>query len=699
MLTVPQLDDSSYEKLFERARSQIPALAPRWTDLNHHDPGITTLQVLSWLTDMLNYYIDATGEAHRLKYLKLLGIVPQSAPARCRVVLSAPREELSLPRGTRMAAGEVNFELEEGCRQRINRLTALVSRVGETYAELSGLAGLDGGCVPVFTLSPEEDAELYFGFAQALSDSFRFYVEAETHPDRNPFGDGFSLATLEWEFFGEQGWQRVSSVEDGTCGFLRGGYVDVVLPASTVQTGNAVLPEAHYLRARLVDNQYDARPRVGRIWPNCVELVQRQTFAQTLRLTADGGDSYALDCYFREEDLISVAVETAEGYSLWLAPGMKAEPLCRLEPGEQPWLRRLVFDRERPPAGTGILVFAADGNRWEEFCLGRTTGRAGQRLHFDAQNLLELELALAEVRDGRPLLRIWEHCAELGAAGSGDAVFAWDPERSEVVFGDAIHGLQPPPGLEVYAVCVRTSRLGEGNVLRGQVNRFPDPVPDGISGRNPENASGGISPKVSGELEQEIGAKLARVGRAVSAEDYAALAKATPGLRIDGVGVVSGREYAARYGEYVPPNTVYLAVKPRSERSPRPVLSEVYRSKLRKHLEAYRLLMTNPVVVSPRYVPVTVHGRIRLRENTPAARAEVEAALRELVDLAPRSLFGRDVVYGRVYARLETLECVRQTEQLSLECVGTGGERNAQGDVLIHPDALACLEGIDLEYI
>lgn len=67
-----------------------PVLAPEWTDLHDHDPGVTTLQAFAWLCDSLNYYINATGEAHRLAYLKLLGIRP-AAPPRAAAWNSARR--------------------------------------------------------------------------------------------------------------------------------------------------------------------------------------------------------------------------------------------------------------------------------------------------------------------------------------------------------------------------------------------------------------------------------------------------------------------------------------------------------------------------------------------------------------------------------------------------------------------------------
>ena len=75
MLKVPKLDDLTYEQMMQRAVSRIPSMTEEWTDYNDHDPGITVLQMYAWLTDMLDYYMSATGDVHVEKYLKLLGNV------------------------------------------------------------------------------------------------------------------------------------------------------------------------------------------------------------------------------------------------------------------------------------------------------------------------------------------------------------------------------------------------------------------------------------------------------------------------------------------------------------------------------------------------------------------------------------------------------------------------------------------------
>ena len=70
MLKVPKLDDLTYEQMMQRAVSRIPSMTEEWTDFNHHDPGITVLQMYAWLTDMLDYYMSATGDVHVEKYRK-----------------------------------------------------------------------------------------------------------------------------------------------------------------------------------------------------------------------------------------------------------------------------------------------------------------------------------------------------------------------------------------------------------------------------------------------------------------------------------------------------------------------------------------------------------------------------------------------------------------------------------------------------
>ena len=46
-LAAPNLDDRTFDDIFDEARSRIPRYTPEWTNHNDSDPGITLLQLFA----------------------------------------------------------------------------------------------------------------------------------------------------------------------------------------------------------------------------------------------------------------------------------------------------------------------------------------------------------------------------------------------------------------------------------------------------------------------------------------------------------------------------------------------------------------------------------------------------------------------------------------------------------------------------
>ena len=57
-IPVPNLDDRSFADLVAGARERIQQIAPEWTDLSVHDPGITIVEAFAYLTDTLMYRLN-----------------------------------------------------------------------------------------------------------------------------------------------------------------------------------------------------------------------------------------------------------------------------------------------------------------------------------------------------------------------------------------------------------------------------------------------------------------------------------------------------------------------------------------------------------------------------------------------------------------------------------------------------------------
>jgi hypothetical protein len=76
-LEVPNLDDRDFTDLVAEARSMIPQYAPEWTNHNAADPGITLIELLAYVSEMLIYRLNRVTRESKLKFLQLLrGVTP-----------------------------------------------------------------------------------------------------------------------------------------------------------------------------------------------------------------------------------------------------------------------------------------------------------------------------------------------------------------------------------------------------------------------------------------------------------------------------------------------------------------------------------------------------------------------------------------------------------------------------------------------
>lgn len=700
MLQVPRLDGDDYESIFARAKARIPTLTDQWTNFNDADPGITTLQAFAWLHDTLHYYMNAAGEVHKRKYFKLLGLSPAQHRARCVLALEGDGM-LDIPAGMRVWAGQVPFEAAEAFRGPANRLTAVYCGEADApLADRTAQAGVDGAFAPLFGPGSAPGARLCLAFARPLEGSVRLYLELAPQP-RTPFDEHFSLARLGWEYWDGAAWQPAQVQRDETCGLLRSGFVSLTLPGAPAPVSCPEgLPAGAWLRCTLLENHYDAAPALGRVLPCCVQAVQQRTWAWAHRARSAGEAAWQPPCCAGPDTLAAVAVrgEGEEEFTLWrgFAPAQGDRARVELPAGPG----RLTVHFEAPPApGSELLAMALSPAAADMALLGVTDGCAGLRLNIDAENLCGLTLALLRrEEDGRTRCQLWRPCEDLMEAGWDDCVFWLDEANRQVVFGDSLHGRQPEAGWQVMAVELRTSCFEGGNVLAGSACAVEGTYPHLAGAFNPAPAAGGSRRKTSAQLERDLDELLSTPARAVTSEDYRAIALATPGLMLDSVAVIPMGEYAAAYGLPAEENCVVVAAKPRSDR-PLPALSEAYRRAIQAHLERARILTTHIRVVPARYVGVSVYGRLRLRPGVPGAPERVRQVLREAVETVSGGRYGRGVDYGRLFSALELEPCVQGVEQLSLEYIGRGGGKNEHGDITAGPDCLVYLREIGLEYI
>jgi hypothetical protein len=71
-LKIPNLDDRSFSDLVEEGLSLLPHYAPEWTNHNPSDPGITLIELLAYVTEILIYRLNRVTRENKISFLKLL---------------------------------------------------------------------------------------------------------------------------------------------------------------------------------------------------------------------------------------------------------------------------------------------------------------------------------------------------------------------------------------------------------------------------------------------------------------------------------------------------------------------------------------------------------------------------------------------------------------------------------------------------
>src|SRR5215471_14428599 len=99
-LTDLNLDDRTFQQLYQELRRRIPAYTPEWTDHNDSDPGITLLQLFAWLAEIVIYRLNRVPGKNYIKFLELVGVqLQQPAPALAELQFTLANGQTMAPVG------------------------------------------------------------------------------------------------------------------------------------------------------------------------------------------------------------------------------------------------------------------------------------------------------------------------------------------------------------------------------------------------------------------------------------------------------------------------------------------------------------------------------------------------------------------------------------------------------------------------
>lgn len=691
MLPVASLDNENYDEIFEKARKMIPGLYPEWTDYNEHDPGITFLQLLSWMKEMQQFHLDQIGTEHLKVYLKLLGTQQQrKLPARALVAVEDFEESFFLPRGTRLLAGEIPFEtVREEIAEKVE-VTECVCISGDEKKHIgSDILRLDGKMLSYpFGQEPKAGNSFLIKLDRALKagkrHSFYFDIFDDYPVERNPIDEGFyPLAELSVEYYGKSGFTPCVNVMDNTHGFLHSGILEYHIP----DIMEPMEDQTYGIRVRLIRCEYDLPPILQSVSVNVLPVSQQFTLADyedvTLSVGEDGSCEWSSGLRLLAEGRLEVYQRTEQGF-------LRLEETHVSKEMKEGRLHLRIFPNgETEPDRVSFRVAGYDADVFpvREY---EMTGFPYQTIDLNDSELLHDKFAILVENPGSSGL--WEegemvdsfHCS-----GPADRHFCLDEENGIVSFGNCEQGAAPEGRLRIIRY-TQSSGI-RGNVRSGQIHTFENSKIH-ASVENRENVSGGRDKESIEACFERFQREFRKVSRAVTAADYEELVLHTPGLRIRQVKAVPVELMKRSDGSFVD-NCVSIVVQPFSYQA-QAKLSAAYMDNIIRLLDKRRLIGTKVQVLSPDYIGATVYVDLMVKPHYPTAQSMVEETVKRYFQNTISS-FGAVLEESALYGLLDATECVTKIRNLAIHAQGRGVRRTAGGSIKLPVNGLVYLKQAD----
>jgi hypothetical protein len=610
-LIIPQLDDSTYSEILQEATARIAVHNPEWTNFNDSDPGMTLLQLFSFMTENLLYRANLIPERNRLKFLTLLGqtLTPPSAAQGVVTIENerGPLETVTLPSNLPMNAGQLGFVTQNG-------LDILPIEMQAYYRQ--PLAEED-------QQSAQQTYGLLYSTFTSVPSQLAFY---ETVPF-NPPATAASISSV--------------SLTNGTD--TVDGCLWLALLTRTGETAQLsdVLSEIGGQTITLgIMPQIDDASRI--LYPGGTAAAQGQPVLQYAisTNTMSGGspvyqtlDSSADDNPLQDLTLVQLTIPSSN-VGVWtqlppLEDGTGEYPPTLNDPTVSSRLLAWIRIRLTPNADGSVPSSVTANFSW----LGINATRVTQQIQAIAEPLgsgtgepdQSVQLANTPVIVSSVQLAVngvlWTQIDDLLAAPPevpvrdpslppgasmpasqypSPQVYTVDGESGEIQFGDGLHGARPPLGVTIVA-SYSYGGGSDGNVGIGAIQSSPN-LPAGFTVVNPLPTWGGDDGETLSEAEQNIPSYLQNGGRAVSSTDFSNIVNQTPGVDLGRVEILP--LFNPDEADVPAPGAVTVMVIPSGPGAPEPDL--MFLDAVCNYLEPRRLVTTEVYVRGPQYVGLYV---------------------------------------------------------------------------------------------
>ncbi len=612
-LPAPNLDDRRFQELVDEAKRFVQRSCPEWTDHNVSDPGVTLIETFAFMTEQLLYRLNRVPDRLYVKFLELLGlrmVPPTPAQAALTFWLSTPARSPMVIR-TGTKAATIRTETEP----------AIV------FSTVADLALLPSTIVAVRRRRAGNVT------SEDLTNQLALGTQFPAFDDPPELGDALLIG-------------------------LR-------TPARACAIRIDFVGETHGIGVNPRHPPLVWEAWVGDDWAEC-ELTTDETggFNRSGRIVLHVPEGH-------EESLID------DQRAGWLRVRL-IEPL----PGQpsyssSPIVLRLVAST------VGATAKAIHAEIIENEELGESEGVPGQRFEIARTPVLGGDdAAVLEVSNDRGWQQ-WRQVEDFAASTEHDPHFILDSVAGGVEFGPAVrwtdgtirqYGAVPPRGAVIRMRRYTCGGGATGNVSAHAISTLKSSIPFVAGVDNLHPAHGGVDGETLAEAKTRGPILLRTRGRAVTAEDYEAIAReAAP--EVARIHCLTAGEDDVDHGE-----VKVLVVPAAAAEGGRLNFADLVPKqstldRIAARLDEVRLVGTQVYVEPPRYRGVTVVARLVARPRLDIDEVRVNAVTALYTFLNPLTggedrqhgwPFGRKVTRGEIFGLLHGVSGVDVVEDVRL---------------------------------
>lgn len=712
MIDIKNLDDISMEQIYEDTKKQITYRSSEWTNLQESDPGMTLIELFSWLKWVQHEYLNRISNGVKLKLLNLLDVYPyENKGSEALLEVANVYEDIELPIRTKWKSKGMIFENPNQQVLMKSKILSVVfenpeSPSDEEYYKFDGKRNF-------YVFGKDTDKEdkkkgirrFTINFDAPLpKDSIiniYFSVYVSRGQKRNPIGesDKFeSMAKVKWEYYGNEngkiGWHKINIINDETHNFLFSGILKMNLDGESLP-----INQLYKIRATLEYDEYDYPPRIDNIMPNVFKVIQNNTKCQNIVIKKDEIlsnrtvkliDNLILyghsDIYYKKHD----------GWVRTTLPKITSN----IQTSESIVDLNSIWDNIKVHRHDDevVMIVSYEKDMIDTIALGSGDSTSFQHVEMELKNLLfdEIGIMVSEQIDGEEVFHKWTRVDNFFASSKYDKHYILNKDKNLILFGDHEHGMAPRKGHKNIRLCSLRESFGENS------NAKKHTISSVISNNEflkdcrviqISEATGGRDRETFEHAQARAAELFGNPERAVTVEDYERIVQNTPGLMFNTVKILPNYMPGE---DIMKQNCVTIAV--RWNKKVGLALPNSFETNIMNHLEKYRILNTKIKVVGPEYIGLVIGGEIVINSYYRVEDGLIESKIMDFIDGINMQM-GQTLHYGDLFGMIDHLKYVSCLNKLRLMPIGDKSHKSDSEDIIIPPNGIYYIDKIDFSYI